>query len=110
MSSVATKVQRTESNVSWPTQSGTYASRSICGRMFQCLSVKYERTEQQYEEFKQKNSWMYTSDGKVGCTPCHEVNNLGVRAYRGINISTQWADGNVTFYGSTSVTDPNWLS
>ena len=44
---------------------------------------------------------MYASDGKVGCTPCHEVNNLGVRASRGVNISTQWAHGNVTFHGST---------
>ena len=48
-----------------------------------------------------KNSWMYASDGKVGCTPCHEVNNLGVKASRGVNISTQWADGNLTFYGCT---------
>ena len=44
---------------------------------------------------------MYSSDGKVGCTPCREVNNLGIRASRGVNISTQWADGNVTSYGST---------
>ena len=44
---------------------------------------------------------MYASDGKVGCTPSHEVNDLGVRASRGVNISNQWADGNVTFYGST---------
>ena len=44
---------------------------------------------------------MYASDGKVGYTPCREVNNFGVRASRGVNISTQWADGNVTFYGST---------
>ena len=44
---------------------------------------------------------MNASDGKVGCTPCREVNNLGVRASRGVNISTQWADGNVTSYGST---------
>ena len=44
---------------------------------------------------------MYAIDVKVGCTPCHDVNNLGVRAYRGVNISTQWANGNVTFYGST---------
>ena len=58
-------------------------------------------TEQQYDEFKQKNSWMYASDGKVGCAPYHEINNLGVKASRGVNISTQWADGNVTFYGST---------
>ena len=26
---------------------------------------------------------------------------MGARAYRGVNIFTQWADGNVTFYGST---------
>ena len=44
---------------------------------------------------------MYATDGKVGCTPCRDVNNLGVRASRGVNISTQWADGNVTSYGST---------
>ena len=44
---------------------------------------------------------MYAGDGKVGCIPCHEVNNLGVRASRGVNISIQWADDNVTFYGST---------
>ena len=44
---------------------------------------------------------MYATDGKVGCTPCRDVNNLGVRASRGVNISTQWADGNVTCYGST---------
>ena len=58
-------------------------------------------SEQQYKEFKQKNNWMYASDGKVGYTPCREVNNLGVRASRGVNISTQWADGNITSYGST---------
>ena len=63
--------------------------------MFHCLSVNTEWTT------KQKNSWMYTTDGKVGCTPCCDVNNLGVRASRGVNISTQWADGNVTSYGST---------
>ena len=32
---------------------------------------------------------MYATDGKVGCTPCRDVNNLGVRASRGVNISTQ---------------------
>ena len=43
---------------------------------------------------------MYAGDGKVGCTPWREVNNLGVRASRGVNISTQWADGDVTSFGS----------
>ena len=32
---------------------------------------------------------------------CRDVNNLVVRASRGVNISTQWADGIVTSYGST---------
>ena len=105
LSSVATKVQRTESNVSRPTQSGAISDplpvhqdqvEEKCSTVYPLIW-----TEQQYEKFKQKNSWMYASDGKVGCTPCHEVNNLGVRASRGVNISTQWADGNVTFYGST---------
>ena len=49
---------------------------------------------------KNKNSWMYASDGKVECSPCREVNNLGVRLFRGVNISTQWADSNVTSFGS----------
>ena len=52
---------------------------------------------------------MYASDGKVGCTPCREVNNLGVRASRGVSISTQWADGNVTSYGITRTVQPSSL-
>ena len=42
--------------------------------------------EQQYEEFKRKNSWMYAINGKIGCTSCREVNNLGMRASRGVII------------------------
>ena len=29
---------------------------------------------------------MYASDDKVGCTPCHGDNNLGVRASRGVKF------------------------
>ena len=102
LSSVATKVQRTESNVSRPTQSGAISDPLPVhqDQVEEKCSIVYPLiwTEQQYE---QKNSWIYAGDSKVGCTPCHEVNNLGVRASRGVNISTQWADGNGTFYGST---------
>jgi len=42
--------------------------------------------EQQYEEFKRKNSWMYAINGKIGWTSCREVNNLGMRASRGVII------------------------
>ena len=52
---------------------------------------------------------MYASDDKVECTPCHEVNILGVRASRVVNISTQWADGNITFYGSTRTVQPSFF-
>ena len=105
LSSVATKVRRKESNVSRPTQSGAIGDPLTVhqDQVEEKCSIVYPLiwTEQQYEKFKQKNSWMYASDGKVGCNPSHEVNNLGVRASHGVNISTQWAYGNVTFYGST---------
>jgi len=57
--------------------------------------------EQQYEEFERKNIWMYAINGKIGCTSCREVNNLGMRASRGVIISAGWAEGNVTSCGST---------
>ena len=63
---------------------------------------KYGLNNNMRNLFKQKKKQLdNASDGKVECTPCHEVNNLGVRASRGVNISTQWADSNITFYGST---------
>ena len=70
LSSVATKIQRTESNVSRPTQRGAISDplpvhqdqvEEKCSTVYPLIW-----TEQQYEEFKQKNSWMYASDGKVG--------------------------------------------
>jgi len=57
--------------------------------------------EQQYVQFKRKNSWMYTINGKTGCTSCREVNNLRMRASRGVIISAPWAEGSVTSCGST---------
>ena len=44
---------------------------------------------------------MYTINGKIGCTSCREVNNLGMRASSGVVISAQWAEGNVISCGST---------
>ena len=103
LSSLATKVQKMESNV----RAQNSATRDplpmhqdqVEEKCFTVFLLIW--TEQPYEEFKQKNSWMYASNGTVGCTPRREVNNLGVRASRGVNISTQWVDGNVTSYGST---------
>ncbi|KAF3840297.1 hypothetical protein F7725_019014, partial [Dissostichus mawsoni] len=51
--------------------------------------------EEQYEQFKQKNEWMYAHNGRLGCTPCHDVKDLGVMASRGVNIAIQWADGKI---------------
>ena len=43
---------------------------------------------------------MYASNEKVGFTLCHAINKFGVKASHGVNISTQWAEGNVTSCGS----------
>ena len=103
MSSVATKVQRTKSNVTAQSSAVSNPLPVNQDQVEEKCSTLYPLiwSKQQYEEYKQKNSWMYASDGEAGCTPCREVNNLGVRAFRGVNISTQWADGNVASYGST---------
>ena len=103
MSSLATKVQKTESNVNAQNSAISDPLSMHQDQVEEKFSTVYPLTwtEQQYEEFKRKNSLMFASDGKAGCTPCCEVNNLGVRASRGVNISTKWADGNVTSYGST---------
>ncbi|KAJ4930766.1 hypothetical protein JOQ06_025074 [Pogonophryne albipinna] len=50
---------------------------------------------EQYEQFKQKNEWMYAHNGRLGCSPCHDVKDLGVMASRGVNIAIQWADGKI---------------
>ena len=103
VSSLATKVQKTESNVnsqsraiSDPLPMHQEQVEKSCSTVYPLIWI-----EQQYKEFKQKNSWLYASNGKIGCTLCLEVNNLGVRASRGINISTQWTEGSVTCYGNT---------
>ena len=103
MSSVATKVQKTESNVTAQSSAISNPLPVNQDQVEEKCSTVYPLiwSEQQYEKFKQNNSRMYASDGKVGCTPCREVSNMGVRASRGVNISTQWADDNVTSYDST---------
>ena len=102
LSLLAIKVQKTESNVSAQSSAINDPLPMHQDQVEKKCSTVYPLiwTEQQHEKFKQKNSWMYPIDGKVGCNPCHEVNNLGVRASRGVNSSTQWADGSVTSYGS----------
>jgi len=57
--------------------------------------------EQQYEEFKRKNIWVYAINLKIRCTSCREVNNIGMRASCRVIISAGWAEGNVTSCGST---------
>ena len=57
--------------------------------------------KEQYEEFKRKNVWLYVQDGKLGCTSCRDVKNLGVMASHGVSIAVQWAEGKIAPYGST---------
>ena len=53
--------------------------------------------EEQYEQSRCKNEWLYAHNGKLGCTPCHDVKHLGpdVQTSRGVNISVQWAEGRI---------------
>ena len=108
MSSVASKVQRIVSD--FGAQTSTISDHqsaqqeqadSILFQEASSIIYPFIWNEQQYEEFKRKNSWMYSINGKIGCTSCLEVNNLGMRASRGVIISARWAEGNVTSCGST---------
>ena len=108
MSAVASEVQRTVSDFGAQTSTisdhqSTQQERADYILFPEASSIIYPLiwNEQQYEEFKRKNSWMYAINGKIGCTSCREVNNLGMRASRGAIISARCAEGNVTSCGST---------
>ena len=108
VSAVASKVQRTVSDFGAQTSTisdhqSTQQEQADSILFQEASSIIYPLiwNEQQYEEFKRKNSWMYAINGKIGCTSCREVNNLGMRASRGVIISARWAEGNVTSCGST---------
>jgi len=111
VSAVASKVQRTVSDFGAQTSTtsdhqSTQQEQAYSILFQESSSIIYPLTwnEQQYEEFKRKNSWMYAINGKIGCIFCREVNNLGMRASRGVIISARWAEGNVTSCGSTRQT------
>ena len=104
MSAVASKVQRTVSD--FGAQTGTISDHQST-QQEQADSILFQEAdsfiypliwnEQQYEEFKRKNSWMYAINGKIGCTACREVNNLGMRASCGVIISTSMSRGQCHF-------------
>jgi len=97
VSAVASKVQRTVRD--FYAQTSTISDHQSM-QQDQADSILFQEVssiiypliwnEQQYEEFKRKISWMYAINGKIGCTSCREVNNLGMRASRGVIISAQW--------------------
>ena len=108
MSAIASKVQRTVSDVGAQTstisdQQPTQQEQAGSILVHEASSIIYPLiwNKQQYEEFKRKNSCMYAINGKIGCTSCREVHTLGMRASRGVIISARWAEDNVTSCGST---------
>ena len=107
VSAAASKVQRTVSDFGAQTSAindhqSTQQEQADSILFPEASSIIYPLiwNEQQYEELR-KNSWMYAINGKIGCTSCREVNNLRMRASRGIIISARCAEGNVTSCGST---------
>uniref|UniRef100_A0A3P9HRP9 DUF4371 domain-containing protein n=1 Tax=Oryzias latipes TaxID=8090 RepID=A0A3P9HRP9_ORYLA len=43
-------------------------------------------TKEQYEQFKEKNEWIFAKNGMLGCQKCHTVKDLGVASSRGVKI------------------------
>jgi len=70
VSAVASKVQRIVSDFGAQTSTISDHQSQADSVLFQEVSsIIYSLiwNEQQYEEFKRKNIWMYTINGKIGC-------------------------------------------
>ncbi|QQP53599.1 Uncharacterized protein FKW44_006129, partial [Caligus rogercresseyi] len=52
-------------------------------------------SKEQFEQFRTKNEWLYAQNGMLGCISCRDVKGLGVSASRGVNIVSNWAEGNI---------------
>uniref|UniRef100_A0A3P9LTJ1 DUF4371 domain-containing protein n=1 Tax=Oryzias latipes TaxID=8090 RepID=A0A3P9LTJ1_ORYLA len=59
------------------------------------------RTKEQYEQFKEKNEWIFAKNGMLGCQKCHTVKDLGVASSRGVNIAPNWVAGKICPSGHT---------
>uniref|UniRef100_A0A8C7YBF1 E3 SUMO-protein ligase KIAA1586-like n=1 Tax=Oryzias sinensis TaxID=183150 RepID=A0A8C7YBF1_9TELE len=58
-------------------------------------------TKDQYEQFKEKNEWIFAKNGMLGCQKCHTVKDLGVASTRGVNIAPNWVAGKICPSGHT---------
>lgn len=53
----------------------------------------------QKNEFVNKNEWLVFNKGKLGCSVCISVGNTGVDRTKGMKISTEWVNRQVSFNG-----------
>uniref|UniRef100_A0A3P9IIB3 DUF4371 domain-containing protein n=1 Tax=Oryzias latipes TaxID=8090 RepID=A0A3P9IIB3_ORYLA len=58
-------------------------------------------TKEQYEQFKEKNEWIFAKNGMLGCQKCHTVKDLSVASSRGVNIAPNWVAGKICPSGHT---------
>uniref|UniRef100_A0A3B3C8Y0 DUF4371 domain-containing protein n=1 Tax=Oryzias melastigma TaxID=30732 RepID=A0A3B3C8Y0_ORYME len=58
-------------------------------------------TKEQYEQFEEKNEWIFAKNGMLGCQKCHSVKDLGVASSRGVNIAPNWVAGKICPSGHT---------
>uniref|UniRef100_A0A3P9KAD0 DUF4371 domain-containing protein n=1 Tax=Oryzias latipes TaxID=8090 RepID=A0A3P9KAD0_ORYLA len=58
-------------------------------------------TKEQYEQFKEKNEWIFAKNGMLGCQKCHTVKDLCVVSSRGVNIAPNWVAGKICPPGHT---------
>lgn len=57
-------------------------------------------TLEQKNSFCEKNDWLDFHDQKLGCKVCKKVGSLGVERKNGMKISKEWANIEVTSYGT----------
>lgn len=57
-------------------------------------------TLDQRNDFCAKYDWLFIHNTKLGCTPCRKVGYLGVEAKMGMKISKEWANNQITYFGT----------
>ncbi|XP_069486321.1 E3 SUMO-protein ligase KIAA1586-like [Ambystoma mexicanum] len=56
---------------------------------------------EQYENKCKEYPWLTSSKGKLRCTICREVKNLGTETSQGVHFSLEWVNSSVSSYGPT---------
>jgi hypothetical protein len=57
-------------------------------------------TLNQRNDFCAKYGWLFIHKKKLGCITCRKVGNLGIEAKMGMKESKEWANNQITYFGT----------